>query len=181
MVESNKVEGGNDHKGAGNPFSYGSTVKLDGHNYELWCRSFMLSVKGHRKRHIIEEDELVDKLGKYMTWEEDDNMVMSWIMNSVQPPIASTITYYTTAKEMWDKCLDALESIIQEILESGVDVPVEKARLVKVVEVEACEALCAANCSYSTLSMLIITVSGVVLDEELSTVRVATCAEPIGG
>ncbi|KAF3772899.1 hypothetical protein EJ110_NYTH56634 [Nymphaea thermarum] len=29
-------------------------------------------------------------------------MVMSWIMNSVQPQIASTITYYTTAKEMWD-------------------------------------------------------------------------------
>ncbi|KAF3773713.1 hypothetical protein EJ110_NYTH53668 [Nymphaea thermarum] len=29
-------------------------------------------------------------------------MVMSWMMNSVQPQIASTITYYTTAKEMWD-------------------------------------------------------------------------------
>ncbi|KAF3775405.1 hypothetical protein EJ110_NYTH50438 [Nymphaea thermarum] len=60
------------------------------------------SIKGHRKRHVIEEDELINKTGKYITWEEDDGMVMSWIMNSVQPQIASTITYYTTAKEMWD-------------------------------------------------------------------------------
>ncbi|KAF3772213.1 hypothetical protein EJ110_NYTH58469 [Nymphaea thermarum] len=59
-------------------------------------------VKGHRKRHIIEEDEHINKTGKYITWEEDDSVVMSWIMNSVQPQIASTITYYTTAKEMWD-------------------------------------------------------------------------------
>ncbi|KAF3780822.1 hypothetical protein EJ110_NYTH38328 [Nymphaea thermarum] len=102
MAESRNFEGGNDKKGGGNLFSYGSTVKLDGHNYELWSRSFMLSVKGHRKRHIIEEDEPTNKSGKYLTWEEDDIMVMSWIMNSVQPQIASTITYYTTAKEMWE-------------------------------------------------------------------------------
>ncbi|KAF3781664.1 hypothetical protein EJ110_NYTH36296 [Nymphaea thermarum] len=102
MAESRNSEGGNDQKGGGNPFSYGSTVKLDGHNYELWSRSFMLSVKGHRKRHIIEEDEPTNKSGKYLTWEEDDSMVMSWIMNSVQPQIAFTITYYTTAKEMWE-------------------------------------------------------------------------------
>ncbi|KAF3778371.1 hypothetical protein EJ110_NYTH43384 [Nymphaea thermarum] len=40
--------------------------------------------------------------GKYMTWEEDDNMIMAWIMNNVQPQIASTITYYTIVKEMWE-------------------------------------------------------------------------------
>ncbi|KAF3772726.1 hypothetical protein EJ110_NYTH55860 [Nymphaea thermarum] len=61
----------------------------------------MLSVTGHRKKHIIEEDEPINKTGKYITWEEDDSMVMSWMMNSVQPQIASTITYYTTAKEMY--------------------------------------------------------------------------------
>ncbi|KAF3772741.1 hypothetical protein EJ110_NYTH57106 [Nymphaea thermarum] len=102
MAANQNSEGGNDHKGGGNPFSYGSTVKLDGHNYELWSRSFMLSVKGHQKKHIIEEDEPINKTGKYITWEEDDSMVMSWMMNSVQPQIASTIAYYTTAKEMWD-------------------------------------------------------------------------------
>ncbi|KAF3777767.1 Anaphase-promoting complex subunit 1, partial [Nymphaea thermarum] len=55
---------------------------------------------GHRKRHIIEDDEPTIKSGKYMTWEEDDNMVMSWIMNYVQPQIAPTIAYYTTGKEL---------------------------------------------------------------------------------
>ncbi|KAF3787410.1 hypothetical protein EJ110_NYTH23206 [Nymphaea thermarum] len=35
-----------------------------------------------------------------MTWEDDDSMVMSWIMNSIQPQSASTIAYYTIAKKM---------------------------------------------------------------------------------
>ncbi|XP_031493245.1 uncharacterized protein LOC116259523 [Nymphaea colorata] len=38
----------------------------------MW--SFMLSVKGQLKRHIIEEDEPIDKSGKYISWEEDDSM-----------------------------------------------------------------------------------------------------------
>ncbi|KAF3772743.1 Mediator of RNA polymerase II transcription subunit 23 [Nymphaea thermarum] len=58
----------------GNPFSFGSTVKLDGLNYEIWSRSFMMSVTGHS--------------GKYASWEEDNNMVMSWIMNLVGPYLA---------------------------------------------------------------------------------------------
>ncbi|KAF3778521.1 hypothetical protein EJ110_NYTH43317 [Nymphaea thermarum] len=87
----------------------GLLVKLDvkppvvvGGKTPLACTliSLELGVKGHRKRNIIEEDEPIDKSRKYMTWEEDDSMVMAWIMNNVQPQIASSITYYTTAKEM---------------------------------------------------------------------------------
>ncbi|KAF3771522.1 hypothetical protein EJ110_NYTH60180 [Nymphaea thermarum] len=61
-----------------------------------------MSVIGHQKEHVIEENEPVEKSGKYSSWKRDNNIVMSWIMNSVQPQIASTITYYTLAKQMWD-------------------------------------------------------------------------------
>ncbi|KAF3771775.1 hypothetical protein EJ110_NYTH59621 [Nymphaea thermarum] len=61
-----------------------------------------MSVIGHRKEHVIEENEPVEKSGKYGSWKEDNNIVMSWIMNSVQPQITSTIAYYTSAKQMWD-------------------------------------------------------------------------------
>ncbi|KAF3772766.1 hypothetical protein EJ110_NYTH56998 [Nymphaea thermarum] len=61
-----------------------------------------MSVIGHQKEHVIEENELVEKSGKYGSWKGDNNIVMSWIMNSVQPQIASTIAYYTLAKQMWD-------------------------------------------------------------------------------
>ncbi|KAF3790652.1 hypothetical protein EJ110_NYTH16100 [Nymphaea thermarum] len=102
MAEINKSEFSHEVKSGGNPFSYGSTVKLDGSNYEIWSRVFMMSVIGHQKEHVIEEKEPVEKSGKYVSWKGDNNIVMSWIMNSVQPQIASTIAYYTSAKQMWD-------------------------------------------------------------------------------
>ncbi|KAF3775973.1 Retrovirus-related Pol polyprotein from transposon TNT 1-94 [Nymphaea thermarum] len=57
---------------------------------------------GHRKKHVIEEEEPLTKTGKYSTWEEDNNIVMSWIMNSVQAHITPMIAYYTSAKHMWE-------------------------------------------------------------------------------
>ncbi|KAF3778708.1 hypothetical protein EJ110_NYTH42942 [Nymphaea thermarum] len=56
MVENHKSEGGNDHKGAGNPFSYGSTVKLDGHNYELRSRQTYSQDKNVSKILQVEEE-----------------------------------------------------------------------------------------------------------------------------
>lgn len=38
-------------KGHKNPFSFGTTVKLDESNYQRWSRTFMLSVRGHGKAH----------------------------------------------------------------------------------------------------------------------------------
>ncbi|KAF3793252.1 hypothetical protein EJ110_NYTH10030 [Nymphaea thermarum] len=60
-----------------------------------------MSVAGHRKKYILEEDEPIEKKGIYVAWDEDNYIVMSWIMNSVESHIAPTIAYYTKAKEMW--------------------------------------------------------------------------------
>ncbi|KAF3772102.1 hypothetical protein EJ110_NYTH58762, partial [Nymphaea thermarum] len=65
-------------------------------------RPAMCVLIGHEKEHVIEENEPVEKSGKYASWKGDNNIVMSWIMNSVQPQITSTIAYYTSAKQMWD-------------------------------------------------------------------------------
>ncbi|KAF3786683.1 hypothetical protein EJ110_NYTH24850 [Nymphaea thermarum] len=86
---------------AGNSFSYGTTIKLNGSNYEIWSRVFIMSVVGHRKKYILEEDEPIEKKGIYAAWDEDNYIVMSWIMNSVESHIAPTIAYYTKAKDMW--------------------------------------------------------------------------------
>ncbi|KAF3792378.1 hypothetical protein EJ110_NYTH10418 [Nymphaea thermarum] len=86
---------------AGNSFSYGTTIKLNGSNYEIWSRVFIMSVAGHRKKYILEEDEPIEKKGIYAAWDEDNYIVMSWIMNSVESHIAPTIAYYTKAKDMW--------------------------------------------------------------------------------
>ncbi|KAF3781891.1 hypothetical protein EJ110_NYTH35326 [Nymphaea thermarum] len=101
MAENSKSEGFVDYKMAGNSFSYGTTMKLNGSNYEIWCRVFIMSVAGHRKKYILEEDEPIEKKGIYAVWDEDNYIVMSWIMNSVESHIAPTIAYYTKAKDMW--------------------------------------------------------------------------------
>ncbi|KAF3772002.1 hypothetical protein EJ110_NYTH57585 [Nymphaea thermarum] len=61
-----------------------------------------MSVKGHRKKHVIEEEEPLTTSEKYSTWEEDNNIVMAWNMNSVQAHITPTIAFYTSAKQMWE-------------------------------------------------------------------------------
>ncbi|XP_049932639.1 uncharacterized protein LOC126409898 [Nymphaea colorata] len=101
MAENSKSEGSTDYKMAGNSFSYGTTMKLNGSNYEIWSRVFIMSVAGHRKKYILEEDEPIEKKGIYAAWDEDNYIVMSWIMNSVESHIAPTIAYYTKAKDMW--------------------------------------------------------------------------------
>ncbi|KAF3775077.1 hypothetical protein EJ110_NYTH50209 [Nymphaea thermarum] len=78
MGDNSKIESHTEYKVVGNPFFY-----------------------GHRKDHIIDEDEPSVKTGKYATWKEDNSIVLSWIMNSVQTDIALTLAYYTIAKHMW--------------------------------------------------------------------------------
>ncbi|KAF3782905.1 hypothetical protein EJ110_NYTH33452 [Nymphaea thermarum] len=86
---------------ARNSFSYGTTIKLNGSNYEIWSKVFIMSVAGHRKRYVLEEDEPTEKRGKYLAWEKDNYIVVSLIMNNVESHIAPTIAYYTKAKDMW--------------------------------------------------------------------------------
>lgn len=45
--------------------TYGSTMKLDGNNYELWTRAFMISVMGHKRNELLIEDEPNNKVDKY--------------------------------------------------------------------------------------------------------------------
>lgn len=59
----------------------------------------MVSITGHRNRYLLVEDKSNDKVRKYCLWEEDNNKVMSWILNGVQPQLPA---YFRTAKEMWE-------------------------------------------------------------------------------
>lgn len=63
-----KLEIGSDYKAFANPFSYRSTVKLDGTNYE-YGRAIVMSVEGHGENHIIEENEPEIKFGKILNGE----------------------------------------------------------------------------------------------------------------
>ncbi|KAF3771654.1 hypothetical protein EJ110_NYTH59873 [Nymphaea thermarum] len=109
------------------------------------------SSPAQRKDHSI-EDEPAHKTNKYVTWKEDNSIVMDWIMNSVQPHIASGLCYYRTAKRMLeyllktyshDKNVSQILQVEQEIfkLQQGV-VDVDHSSLPMGEEVaEALEAI----------------------------------------
>ena len=57
-----KIEHIGEYKAFANPFSYGSSVRLNETNYARWSRTFMMSVSGHRRKHILLEDEPNEKV-----------------------------------------------------------------------------------------------------------------------
>lgn len=77
-----------------NLFSYESFKKLEDNNYELWSKTFMMSVK----RKFLVEDEPNNKAGKYSIF---------WILNSIQPQIAATIVYF----QMLNRCGSSLKEL----------------------------------------------------------------------
>lgn len=57
-----------------NPFSYGTSIKLNGSDYDIWSPSFLIFIKGHEKNHLIEEVELTDNTGKHSPWKKENSM-----------------------------------------------------------------------------------------------------------
>lgn len=47
MAETNNIDASSDCKVRVTFFLYGSPGKLDGNNYEIWCRLFLMLVAGH--------------------------------------------------------------------------------------------------------------------------------------
>ena len=79
--------------------------KLNGKNYTQWSRSAIISIRGRGKIGYItgsvKEPKKEDE-SQYHTWETDNSLVMAWLINSMEPVIAPTFLFHSTAKELWD-------------------------------------------------------------------------------
>ncbi|EXB76298.1 MLO-like protein 11 [Morus notabilis] len=71
--------------------------KLNGQNYLYWSQSVMMFVCGKGK-----EDYLSGADPKYKLRKAENNMVMSWLINSMTNEIRENFLLYGTAKEIWD-------------------------------------------------------------------------------
>ena len=90
-------------------FSEGGTLpitghKLTGHNFNQWSHSVMIFVCGKGKEDYltgtaVQPDE---SSPKFRTWKAENNMVMSWLLNSMTNETGENFMYYKTAKEIWD-------------------------------------------------------------------------------
>lgn len=86
-----------------NPSLQISPIKLDGQNYLAWSRSCLLFIKARglydyitgRKKRPAEEDPLLGQ------WESENSLVMSWLINSMQPAIARGYLFLDSAYKIW--------------------------------------------------------------------------------
>ena len=79
---------------------------LNGDNYSAWKRAMILALNSKNKLGFVNgsikaPSEEIDPEG-YATWSRCNDMVHSWIVNTLNPEIVDNVIYYSTAYEVWE-------------------------------------------------------------------------------
>lgn len=88
-----------------NPGNIITQVQLKGDNYDEWARAMRTALRAKKKFGFI--DGSVKQPPHHESAEQEDwwtvnSMLISWILNTIEPVLRSTVTYLETAKELWD-------------------------------------------------------------------------------
>ena len=85
---------------AENPTLQITTSKLDGMNFMEWSQFVKISLKSKGKFKYASEAPPNVKDPKFETWDTENYMVMSWLLNSMEPRIKKTYVLLPTTKEI---------------------------------------------------------------------------------
>ncbi|XP_031478747.1 uncharacterized protein LOC116249687 isoform X1 [Nymphaea colorata] len=76
---------------------------FNGENYGTWSRAMLMALSAKNKIGFIDgsikEPEKDDP--SYHLWVRSNNMILSWILNSVNKDIVESVIYLTNAREVW--------------------------------------------------------------------------------
>jgi len=83
---------------------------LNGDNYSTWKRAMTLALNFKNKLCFVNgsiriPSEETNPEG-YAVWSRCNDMVHSWIINTVIPEISDSVIYYSTAQEVWEDLHD---------------------------------------------------------------------------
>ncbi|RVW87157.1 Retrovirus-related Pol polyprotein from transposon TNT 1-94 [Vitis vinifera] len=78
--------------------------KLNGQNYLQWSQSILMFIRGKEKDDYITGASTAPETtaSTYKKWIAENNMVMSWLVNSMTADIGENFLSFDTAKEIWD-------------------------------------------------------------------------------
>ena len=83
---------------------------FNGDNYSTWCRSMTISLNAKNKLGFIDGTVQISsaksKPDEYASWKRCNDMILSWILNSITPELADSVIYSTTALEVWEDLRD---------------------------------------------------------------------------
>ncbi|XP_017415208.2 uncharacterized protein LOC108326303 isoform X5 [Vigna angularis] len=87
-----------------NPGNVITQVQLKGENYEEWAKAVKISLRARRKWGFIDgtHTEPETDTSKIEDWWTIQSMLVSWILNTIEPNLRSTIAYMENAKDLWD-------------------------------------------------------------------------------
>ncbi|CAH1425289.1 unnamed protein product [Lactuca virosa] len=80
------------------------SISLNNQNYALWARMIRVAIGGKSKsllNHLSSNPpEATNE--RYEQWEQNDLVVFSWLIQNIEPSLASNLTEFPTAKTLWD-------------------------------------------------------------------------------
>jgi hypothetical protein len=90
------------------------TQSLTGENYNTWSRSMIMALTAKNKLAFVDgslPQPSIDAGAEHHTWVRCNNIILSWILNSISKEIADSIIYIDSCHGMW---LDLKEHFSQK-------------------------------------------------------------------
>ena len=83
-------------------------MQLRGENYEEWVRAMKIALCARRKWGFIDGtyEQPDDGSPEMEDWWTVQSMLVSWILNAIEPTLRSTVTYAENAKDLWEDIQD---------------------------------------------------------------------------
>ncbi|RVX01388.1 Retrovirus-related Pol polyprotein from transposon TNT 1-94 [Vitis vinifera] len=83
---------------------------LNGDNYSTWCRAMTISLNAKSKLGFIDGTTTMpsatDKPDEHASWKKCNDMILSWILNSLSQDLVDSVIFSTTAQEVWEDLRD---------------------------------------------------------------------------
>lgn len=76
---------------------------FDGQSFGGWKRRMWIALTTKNKIGFINGSTVEPKVGTnlHRAWSRSNNMVISWLLNSLSREIYESVLYYSTAKDIW--------------------------------------------------------------------------------
>jgi hypothetical protein len=87
-----------------NPGNLITQVQLKGENYEEWTRAMRTALRAKKKYGFIDGSvkQPADDSPKLEDWWTVNSMLVSWVFNTIEPTLRSTISHMENVKDLWE-------------------------------------------------------------------------------
>ncbi|KAL3530599.1 hypothetical protein ACH5RR_009921 [Cinchona calisaya] len=111
--------------------------KLNGNNYLQWSQSIKMFMCGRGKDEYLTGEIVPPKADdpNYRAWKVQNNLIMSWLVNSTTNDIGENFLLYDTAQEIWEAAKELysskentskifeIESVLHDLRQGELNVP----------------------------------------------------------